>query len=30
MQEICREFMTIAYTYGFTNDDMINELQKQK
>jgi GntR family transcriptional regulator len=26
MQEICREFMTIAYTYG----DMINELQKQK
>jgi len=30
MQEICREFMTIAYTYGFTNDDMILELQKQK
>lgn len=30
MQEICREFMTIAYTYGFSNDDMINELQKQK
>jgi len=30
MQEICREFMTIAYAYGFTHDDMINELQKQK
>ena len=30
LQEICREFMTIAYAYGFTNDDMINELQKQK
>ena len=30
MQEICREFMTIAYAYGFTNDDMILELQKQK
>jgi len=30
MQEICREFMTIAYTYGFTNDDIIQELQKPK
>jgi len=25
---ICNEFMTIAYSYGFTSDDMIKELQK--
>jgi GntR family transcriptional regulator len=30
MQEICREFMTIAFTYGLTIDDMIQELQKQQ
>jgi GntR family transcriptional regulator len=30
IQDICREFMTIAYTYGFTIDDIIQELQKQK
>ena len=26
LQEICREFMTIASTYGFTIDDLINQL----
>lgn len=30
LQDICREFMTIAFNYGFTIDDMINELQIQK
>jgi GntR family transcriptional regulator len=30
LREICREFMTIAFNYGFTIDDMINELQNQK
>jgi len=30
MQEICREFMTIAFNYGFSADDMILELQKHK
>jgi len=30
IQEICREFMTVAFAYGFTNDDIIQELQKQK
>ncbi len=29
MQEICREFMTVAFSYGFTIDDMIQELQNQ-
>jgi len=30
IQEICREFMTIAFTYGFTIDQIIHELQNQK
>jgi GntR family transcriptional regulator len=30
LQEFCREFMTIAFNYGFTIDDMIFELQKHK
>lgn len=30
LKDICREFMTIAFTYGFTIDEMINELQLQK
>ncbi|MFN8259101.1 MAG: GntR family transcriptional regulator [Bacteroidales bacterium] len=28
IQDICREFTTIAFTYGFTIDQIINELQK--
>ncbi len=28
IQEICREFTTVAYAYGFTNEDIIQELQK--
>lgn len=30
LQDICREFMTIAFNYGFSIDDMIQELQNQK
>jgi GntR family transcriptional regulator len=30
IQEICREFMTIAFTYGFTIDQIIHELKNQK
>ncbi|MBN1791665.1 MAG: GntR family transcriptional regulator [Bacteroidales bacterium] len=30
LQEFCREFMTIAFNYGFSVDDMIQELQKHK
>jgi GntR family transcriptional regulator len=30
LQEFCREFMTIAFNYGFTIDDMIFELKKHK
>jgi GntR family transcriptional regulator len=30
IQEICREFMTIAFTYGFSIDQIINELKNQK
>jgi GntR family transcriptional regulator len=30
IQEICREFMTVAFSYGFTLDEMIAEIQKQK
>jgi GntR family transcriptional regulator len=30
IQEICREFMTIAFAYGFTIENLIHELQKQK
>jgi len=28
IQDICREFSTIAFTYGFSIDNIINELQK--
>ena len=30
LQEICKEFSTIAYSYGFSVDDIINQLQKNK
>jgi GntR family transcriptional regulator len=30
IQDICREFMIIAFNYGFTIDDMINEIKKHK
>ncbi|MBN1118533.1 MAG: GntR family transcriptional regulator [Bacteroidales bacterium] len=30
LQDICQEFCTIAFSYGFTKDDIINQLQKQK
>lgn len=30
LQEICNEFSTIAYSYGFSVTDIINQLQKQK
>jgi GntR family transcriptional regulator len=30
IQDICREFMTIAFTYGFSIDEIIFELQKNK
>jgi GntR family transcriptional regulator len=29
LQEICNEFSTIAFSYGFSVEDMINQLQKQ-
>jgi GntR family transcriptional regulator len=29
LQNICNEFMTIAFSYGFSTEDIINELQKQ-
>ncbi len=28
LQDICNEFSTIAFSYGFSNEDIINELQK--
>ncbi len=28
LQEICNEFSTIAYSYGFSITDIINQLQK--
>lgn len=28
LQDICNEFCTIAFSYGFTIDDIINHLQK--
>ncbi len=28
IQDICREFMTIAFNYGFTIEEIIHELQK--
>jgi GntR family transcriptional regulator len=30
IEDICREFLTIAFNYGFTIDDIIHELQNQK
>jgi GntR family transcriptional regulator len=30
LREICNEFSTIALSYGFTINDIINHLQKQK
>lgn len=30
LKSICNEFTTIAYSYGFSTNDIINELQKQK
>jgi GntR family transcriptional regulator len=30
LQSICNEFLTIAFSYGFSTDDIIKELQKQK
>lgn len=30
LQEICNEFSTIAYSYGFSVNDIINQLKKQK
>jgi len=29
LQDICNEFSTIAFSYGFSSDDIINELQKK-
>jgi len=28
LQDICNEFSTIAFSYGFSTDNIINELQK--
>jgi len=28
IQDICQEFLTVAYAYGFSKDDVIAELQK--
>ena len=30
LREICTEFSSIAFSYGFSVDDIINQLQKQK
>ena len=30
LESISNEFRTIAFSYGFSTDDIINELQKQK
>ncbi|MBT3382587.1 MAG: GntR family transcriptional regulator [Prolixibacteraceae bacterium] len=30
LQDICNEFSTIAYSYGFSVNDIINQLQKNK
>jgi len=27
LQDICKEFLTVAYTYGFSKEDVIAELQ---
>ena len=29
LRDICNEFSTIAYSYGFSKDDIIKELQNQ-
>lgn len=29
LQEICNEFSTIAFSYGFSKEDIINQLKKQ-
>ena len=29
LEDICNEFSTIAFSYGFSTDDIINELQKK-
>ncbi|MGX1931296.1 GntR family transcriptional regulator [Flagellimonas sp. 2504JD4-2] len=29
LNEICNEFSTIAFSYGFSTDDIINQLKKQ-
>lgn len=29
LQEICNEFCTIGFSYGFSVDDIINQLKKQ-
>jgi GntR family transcriptional regulator len=30
LKEICNEFASIAFSYGFSINDIINQLQKQK
>ncbi|MEO0330818.1 MAG: GntR family transcriptional regulator, partial [Bacteroidota bacterium] len=30
LQEICHEFTAIAFSYGFSIDDIITQLQKQE
>ncbi|MDN5211256.1 GntR family transcriptional regulator [Fulvivirgaceae bacterium BMA12] len=30
LKEICNEFSSIAFSYGFSTDDIINQLQKQQ
>ena len=30
LKEICNEFSSIAFRYGFSTDDIINQLQKQQ
>ena len=30
LESICKEFTSIAYSYGFSTDDIINFLQKNK
>ncbi len=30
IESICNEFTTIAFSYGFSIDDIINQLQKQE
>ena len=29
LESICNEFLTIAHSYGFSKEDLINELQKR-